>query len=66
MISSEAVGVIYLLLNLYDKNNRPKKKKKKKARQETIRKDEEMDDNTRPGQSVTLAVQTESIQNKYR
>ena len=64
MISSEAVGVIYLLLNLYDKNNRPKKKKK--ARQETIRKDEEMDDNTRPGQSVTLAVQTESIQNKYR
>ena len=65
MISSEAVGVIYLLLNLYEKNNRPKKKKKK-ARQETIRKDEEMDDNTRPGQSVTLAVQTESIQNKYR
>ena len=62
MISSEAVGVIYLLLNLYDKNNR----KKKKARQETIRKEEEIEDSTRSGQSVTLAVQTESIQNKYR
>ena len=39
---------------------------KKKAREETIMKEEEIEENTRSGQSVTLAVQTESIQNKYR